>query len=316
MAVVASVSSPANGTAAVYSLITALVANGYVIKRWSDATTLSADNVNLTSNPYGGSGSGAGNLGNSNAWFRIAATDGSREWLFQRGAADQTWTISRTNGAFTGGTPNATTAGTSTAATALFSAAQAFPTSQWRQFISVENAAPYGFIVYGITLGGGNVLQFLMDEPLASGTIDTSDTDPYLWWGYYNATGLAGASGGITAVVGTLLYKRFTGAGSNQIATLQTYAATGNISAPAVNTSTQQFGLTPNTLREVIMPIQVARPAASGSTAGWIGTCSRLRWGTVGGRANGQTLGPVSGSYWIFMAGAWVPWDSTEPALS
>lgn len=329
MAVVASVSSPTNGTVAVNALLTALVANGYVVKRWSDATTLSADNVNLTSNPYVGnvgngnnpSGSGANSLGNSNAWFRIAASDGSREWLFQRGAADQTWTISRSNSAFTGGTPSATTAGTSTAATALFNASgsptQAFPsTGTWRQFISVENAAPYGFTVFGITLGGGNVLQFLVDEPLASGTIDTSDTDPYLWWGYYNATGLAGASGGITAVVGTLLYKRFTGAGSNQIATLQTYAATGNISAPAVNTSTQQFGLTPNTLREVVMPVQVARSAASGPTAGWIGTCNRLRWGTVGGRANGQTLGPVSGSYWIFLAGAWVPWDSTEPALS
>lgn len=315
MAVVASVSSPANGTAAVYSLITALVANGYVVKRWSDATTLSSDNVNLASNPYGTSGSGAGNLGNASAWFRVASADGSREWLFQRGSADQTWTISRTNGAFTGGSPTATTAGTSTAATALFSSAQAFPTSQWRMFVSVENAAPYGFCVFGITLGGGNVLHFLVDEPLASGTIDTSDTDPYLWWGYFNATGLAGATGGISAVVGSLLYKRFTGAGSNQIPVLQTYASAGSIVAPALNTN-QQMGLTPSTLREVVLPIQVCRNGANSSTTGWIGTCNRLRWGTVGGRANGQTLGPVSGSYWIFLAGAWVPWDSTEPALS
>lgn len=317
MAVVASVSSPANGTAAVYSLITALTANGYVIKRWSDATTLSADNVNLTSNPYGGSGSGAGNLGNTSAWFRVAASDGSREWLFQRGSADQTWTISRTNGAFTGGSPTATTAGTSTAASALFSSAQAFPTSQWRQFISVESAAPYGFCVYGITLGGGNVLQYLVDEPLASGTTDTSDTDPYIWWGYWDATGLAGATGGINARINANIFKRFTGAGSNQTPSLPGYNTTANgTMAPAQSSTTSQMGLTPNTLREVILPIFACRPGASSNTFGWIGTLNRLRWGTVGGRANGQTLGPVSGSYWIFMAGAWVPWDSTEPALS
>ncbi len=326
MAVVASVSSPANGTVAVNALLTALVANGYIVKRWSDATTLSADNVNLTSNPYVGnvgngnnpSGSGANSLGNSNAWFRVAASDGSREWLFQRGAADQTWTISRSNSAFTGGTPNATTAGTSTAASALFSAAQAFPsTGTWRQFISVENAAPYGFTVFGITLGGGNVLQFLVDEPLASGTTDTSDTDPYIWWGYYNATGLAGATGGINALISSNIFKRFTGAGSNQTPSLPGYNTTANgTMAPAQTSSISQMGLTPNTLREVILPIFACRPGASSSTTGWIGTCNRLRWGTVGGRANGQTLGPVSGSYWIFMAGAWVPWDSTEPALS
>jgi hypothetical protein len=98
MATLTDVSSPANGTAAVYTLLTELCAAGWIVKRWSDATTLSSDNVNLTTNPYGSSGSGAGNLGNTSAWFRVAASGGSREWLFQRGAGDATWTISRSVG--------------------------------------------------------------------------------------------------------------------------------------------------------------------------------------------------------------------------
>lgn len=318
MAVVASVSSPANGTAAVYSLITALVANGYVVKRWSDATTLSADNVNLTSNPYGSSGSGAGNLGNTSAWFRIAASDGSREWLFQRGSADQTWTISRTNGSFTGGTPNATTAGTSTAATALFSAAQAFPsTGTWRQFISVENAAPYGFTLFGIVLGGGNVRSFLSDEPLQSGTTASEDTDAYLWLGYFNATGLSAVgfrtdtSGGTVAA-----YKRFVTAGSNQFVSYGIVCNSGGTAvAPATNT-TGQVGPTPVGVLEVPLRIPIFRDGASSTTTGWCGYANRHRWCSVGGRANGQTLQQGTSAYWIYCAGVWVPWDATTPALS
>ena len=95
MAIIANTSSPANGTAAILTLLTQLCAGGWIVKRWSDGTTLSSDNVNLTSNPYGSSSSGANNLGNTSAWFRVAAPGGSREWLFQRGSGDATWTVSR-----------------------------------------------------------------------------------------------------------------------------------------------------------------------------------------------------------------------------
>jgi hypothetical protein len=86
MATNTDVSSPASGAAAIFSLLTTLCAAGWIVKRWSDATTLSSDNVDLTTNPYGSAASGAGNLGNNSAWFRVAAGDASREWLFQRGS--------------------------------------------------------------------------------------------------------------------------------------------------------------------------------------------------------------------------------------
>lgn len=319
MTVQTDVSSPANGTAAIFTLITELCAAGWLVKAWSDATTYTGG-VSLSANPYGSASSGAGNLGNTSAWCRIAAPDGSREWLFFRGSADQTWTISRSKAGFTGGTPNATTAGTATDATALFSAAQAFPTTTWRMFISCDGASPYGFTCYGITLGGGNVLHFLIDEPLMSGTTDTSDTDPYLWWGYYHSTGLAAGSGDIRTKMATP-YKRFTGAGSNQTVTLgvitdeTTGLGAATSVAPARSTTTQ-VGLTPNNLTEVPLRIPVFRGGASSSTTGWIGLTNRLRWSTAGGRLNGQTLAQGTSAYWIFMAGAWVPWDSSTPSLS
>ena len=318
MAILTDVSSPANGTAAIFSLLTELCGAGWIVKRWSDATDLSADNVNLTTNPYGSASSGAGNLGNTSAWFRVAASGGSREWLFQRGSGDATWTVSRSKAGFTGGSPTATTASTATDATALFSAATAFSATPGRWFISADDADGFGWTAYAIPVGGGNVLTFLADEPLLTGTAAAEDTDPYLWLGYYNVTGLA-ATGTfiVTSNSAVLGYKRYTTAASNQRITYGTVhmAANAEAIAPAVNTSTQQMGQTPVGGLEVPWQIPVFRNAAASTSSGWVGVPSRHRWCTVGGRVNGDKL--VSGSdNWLYAAGLWVKWDSSTPTLS
>jgi hypothetical protein len=316
MATNTNVSSPANGTAAIFSLLTTICASGWIVKRWSDATTLSADNVNLTTNPYGTSGSGAGNLGNTSAWFRVAASGGSREWLFQRGSGDATWTVSRSVAGFTGGSPSATTAGTATDATALFSAAALFSATPGRWFISVDDADGFGWTAYAIPVGGGNVLTFLSDEPLQSGTTATEDTDPYLWIGYYNVTGL-GAAGTFSITSGSpmLGYKRYTTAASNQRITYGVVYDGSSTLAPAGNTNAAQLGQTPVGGREVPWQIPVSRPAAASTSSGWAGVPSRHRWSTVGGRVNGDKL--VSGAdNWLYAAGLWVKWDSSTPTLS
>ena len=92
-----SVTSPANGTTAVHTILTQLLAAGWLVKAWSDGTTLVSD-VSLSSNPYGSASSGAGNLGNTSAWFRVQSADASREWLFQRGASETSWTPVRRRG--------------------------------------------------------------------------------------------------------------------------------------------------------------------------------------------------------------------------
>jgi hypothetical protein len=317
MAIIANTSSPANGTAAVYTLLTQLCAAGWIVKRWSDATTLSSDNVNLTSNPYGSSGSGAGNLGNTSAWFRVAAPGGSREWLFQRGSGDATWTVSRSIAGFTGGSPNATTAGTAADATALFSAATLFSATPGRWFVSVDDASPYGWTAYAITLGGGNVLTFLADEPLLSGTTASEDTDPYVWVGYYNATGLTAAAFRVGTATTAQAWKRWIPAASNARVALGPIfeGSAAGLVAPAQDSSTAQIGPTPGGAKEVPISIPVFRGAAASTSSGWCGYSTRLRWCTVGGRANGDKL--VDGStHWLYAAGVWVPWDSSTPTLS
>jgi hypothetical protein len=333
MATLTNVSSPANGTAAVFSLLTQLCAAGWRVKRWSDATTLSSDNVNLTSNPYGGSGSGAGNLGNTSAWFRVAASGGSREWLFQRGASDASWFVSRSIAGFTGtfaGTITAVVTGSATDATPLFGTAATsasnqanttatlFSATPGRWFISGDDGDGFGWTAYAIPVGGGNVLTFLSDEPLLTGNSAAEDTDPYLWLGYYNATGLA-ATGTfiVTSNSAVLGYKRYTTAASNQRITYGTIHMSSNAEAiaPAVNTSTQQMGQTPVGGLEVPWQIPVFRNAAASTSSGWAGVPSRHRWCTVGGRANGDKL--VSGAdNWLYAAGLWVKWDSSTPTLS
>lgn len=314
MAINTSVTSPANGTVAVNTLLTVLLAAGAVVTEWRDGTT-QVTGASLTTNPFSGTGSGAGNMGNSGAGFTVRDAGSTRQWMFGRGASDTSWTVSRTvfSTPFSGG--SGSTFPTSAAATALFSAASMFSATPGRMFISADTITG-GWRMWCQTLGGGNVLTWLADEPLAANSYESSDTDPCLWCGYYNGTGLA--AGGLmpNATSTAIVYKRFVGAGSNQRATFGAVYdpnLAGNYVCPAQSTSTQagpaQSG------KEVPLRIAVFRGGAAATTTGWIGQTSGLRWSTVGGRANGQTLYDGS-SYWCYCAGIWVPWDSSTPSLS
>jgi hypothetical protein len=174
----------------------------------------------------------------------------------------------------------------------------------------------YGWTAFALPVGGGNVLTFLADEPLLTGSTASEDTDPYLWIGYYNVTGLA-ATGAFSITTGSAMlgYKRYTTAASNQrIAYGMVYDGSSQL-APAGNTTGGQLGQTPVGGREVPWQIPVARNAAASTSSGWVGIAGRHRWCTVGGRQNGDKL--VDGSdNWIYAAGVWVVWDSSTPTLS
>jgi len=313
MATITHVSSPASGAVAVDALIDTLLAAGWRITRWSDATTYTdKTGAPLATNPYGSGASGAGNLGNTSAWFTVRAPDSSREWLFQRGSSDAAWTINRSAAGFSPGSPPATALPTATDATALFSAASAFSATPGRLFVSADDADGYGWRLMCIPSGGGNVLTLLADVPLDSP--DPADTDPYLWVGYYNATGLSiYEAGAATQQNGNArVYKRFVGAGSNQRVTLATfYGPLGRIAPPESETS----GALPSNNREVLVPVIAMRTGASSTSTGWCGLARGIQWTTVQGRANGQTLAGT-GVHWVYASGLWLPWDSSTPSLS
>ena len=311
MATTTHVSTPASGAVAIFELITLLLAAGWRITRWSDATTYTdATGAPLSANPYGSGGSGAGNLGNTSAWFTVRASDSSREWLFQRNASDAAWTINRSKAGFVGGSPAATTLPTATDATALFTAASAFTATPGRLFISADDDDGYGWRLMCIPSGGGNVRTLLADVPLDSP--DPSDTDPYLWVGYYNATGLTvyNASSFNYDYGANLVYKRF-GASSNQRAVFVTLSASGNVAPPEGG----QGGALPSSGYEVPLPVPVMRTGVPSTTTGWVGFARGIRWATVQGRANGQTLDGTT-EYWIYAAGLWLRWDSSTPTLA
>lgn len=316
MATTTHVSTPASGAVAIHSMLTLLLAAGWRVTRWSDATTYTdATGAPLASNPYGSGASGAGSLGNTNAWFTVRAPDSTREWLFQRNASDAAWTINRSKAGFVGVGAAATTLPTAGDATALFSAASAFTATPGRLFVSADDANGYGWRIMVMNTGGGNVRTLIADEPLDS--TDPADTDPYLWLGYYNGTGMGVYASFVELSTfynaAGLVYKRFTGVGSNQRVSMVALTSHGQgVVAPPHDLSS---GGLPSTFNEVPIPIPVSRVGAPSATTGWCGFTRTLRWSTVQGRANGETLDGTP-SYWLYAGGLWLPWDSSTPALS
>lgn len=320
MSVTVSNTGPANGTAAIFTLIDRLCNAGWLVKAWSDATTYTGG-VSLSTNPFGSSASGAGNLGNTSAWFRIAAPDGSREWMFQRGASDVTWSVARSRLGYTGGSPNATTLPTdATSGQAMFASATFFaaPPGAWN--ISCETGAPYGFFAWAIS--ASNVKTILIDEPLLANTYPAADADPVMSCAYYSAGGLTGPNPTLQVSLEAIVigYKRMRhglGSASNVRVTwlhyLQPYFSVRV--APPTGASAQ-VGPDPITNSEAPMPIQAAVDGATGVTKGWVGTCGRVRWGSVYGRDNGSGLHDAAGSLdWVYCAGVWVPWDGSAITL-
>lgn len=315
MAINTNYSTPANGTAAIYSLITLLTANGWKIPAWSDGTTLTTPGSPLTANPYGSSASGAGNLGNTSAWFRLTSPSVggyTREWLFQRGAADQTWTVARGRSGFTtGGT--AATVPTDSTATTIISAAALFDSTLLSRLLIAVDTVSGAWTMLTIVTGGGNVRTLIVDEALAAGTYPAADTDPYLYAAYYNATGL-----GVNSVVSGLpVYKRSRHGLTNAIntgANLGAIHLSGLIVVAPPTDGTYQLAPEPYGNTEVPVQIPVLKYGVTGQTKGWCGFTAGLRWPSVYGRANGQTLTDGT-NFWIFVGGMWAPWDSSAPTI-
>lgn len=339
MAIQTSFSTPLTATESIYTLLTALCTAGWVVPAWSDGTTYHDSVTNnggavwpRTVNPFGSASSGANGIGNTSAWFRVTAPDGSREWLFQRGAADVTWTVSRSRIGFTGGSPSATVLPTdATSGLAMLAATTLFPaiylTHRW--VISLETAAPYGWFAFLVQIGGGNIATVLFDEPMSTSSIPAGDTDPVISGivangvGYPTGTMWSSASSTFLKV-----WKRnrhgLVNANNSRISTMMFIdpaaigaAVTSAAAAPAqAVASGYQVGCDPVSQTEFPLPIVMTTTGIPSWAIGYGGICNRLRFCSVAGRNNGQTLyDATNGLYWIFAGGMWVPWDSSQPNI-
>lgn len=77
-----------SGDQMIYLLLTTLLSAGWTVPSSSDGTT-----YNATGNQLSSSGSGAGGLGNSSAWFVVRDPAGRRELCVQRGTANTSFRV-------------------------------------------------------------------------------------------------------------------------------------------------------------------------------------------------------------------------------
>lgn len=342
MAIQTSFTTPSSAPEAIYNLITALCLAGWTIPAWTDGTTYHDAAINpgvgpwpKTTNPYAGFGGAVGELGRNNAWFRITSPDGpgSREWMFQRATLDSTWTVARSRTGFSG-----TVAGTAptdpTTGQTMLSAAVLFPaialTHRW--VISLENSSPYGWFAFLVQLGGGNIATVLFDEPMSTASIPVGDTDPvvsglvaYNVFTPITPLGILWSSASSTVVkVWKRLRNGLANASNVRVSTLLyidgaaiPFGTSTAAAAPAQAAgSSYQVSPDPVSQTEFPLPIVVTATGAPSWAVGYGGICNRLRWCTVAGRNNGQTLYDATNAlYWIFAGGMWVPWDSSQPNI-
>lgn len=93
-------SVPTTGSAAWYLWISTLAAAGWTHQGGGDGTSF--ENNGQTAGPYTvitTGASGAGGLGNTNAWVRLRSPTGSREFVLQRSSTDLLWRMFYSKGA-------------------------------------------------------------------------------------------------------------------------------------------------------------------------------------------------------------------------
>lgn len=185
--------SPASQAVPIFDLKEAMKAAGYTIRGSGDGlAAYSAVGDVITS-----SGSGAGGMNNTNAWFTVrqaaggaAPYAGTREWTFQRGAFSYSWFVqySNPNTTFDQSTSSATVRPTllltanlmnvtgSGSASAIFAS-----TLNFTYQIRVGNAAE-NFHWYCISYpnGGGNINSRIANIPMASDSITSAEVEPFL----------------------------------------------------------------------------------------------------------------------------------------
>lgn len=319
MAILTSSTTPANGTEGIFNLIDLLCTAGWTIPQWSDGSTLTTPGADLTTNPYGSSSSGAGNLGNPDAWFRIRPPGSSREWMLQRNSTDRSWKVLRSKLGFTGGSPTATVLPTDVTSGVSLIDGTLWSASPDRWLISAESSAPYGFTGFTVVVGGGNVKTVLFDEPLMAGTYPSADLDPVMAGCYYNNTGFDRIAFAVATFTGVVVYKRYlhgNPAATNVRINYYYFAQQGGNRVAPADGGGSQMGPSPYNSSEIPVPITTGVNGSLAVNTGWSGITNRHKWGTVGSRNNGQTLYDSTNSlYWIYCGGIWIPWDSSTPII-
>lgn len=316
MAITGTLTTPATGAVAMRSWKTALVAAGFTVPSSSDGLTYNASGDQITTD------SGAGSFDNTDAWCRVRMPGGSvgayREWLVQRKADNQTWTVYYTKIGFVGGSPNATTAPSATDGQTLRNNATLFATDgTYRLLVCVDSTTPYYNGMLTFPTGGGVPLSSMLMVPMRSGSYPSGDTDPYSVLVDYTGGGIL--TGARLTEVNTGTPKAWSNpAASGGGSAAFSYCQWTQPFATCVGVLSNTLGLT--SVGSYEMPAEVlavmidAGPVYRGAK-GYLNDV-RACMSPTGTTPNGAHMQTTSDSRYWFRAGhLWLPWGATPPAL-
>jgi len=315
-----------SGSEAMFNLKQALSASGWKISGSSNAVIFDASGDILTSGAM---------LETTNAWFTVVAPDDTRQWSFQRGSANTTWTVKRSKAGMSGSV-NATTPPADDAAATLVNNEVFFKANIGNWLVSVVSSSivanaeniSSSWYAFNVPLAGGNVSTILYDEPLLSGSFNTLDQDPVVSYANYYSTGYAVGEGRTFDYLTSLSnqygrhmkrvrHNMSTPANQPSIASYLIEIQTGASWSPPVDNSAHTLNVSPYDSKETVILVPYGRSVGSGATySGFWGYGQHIRYGTTltSTRTSGQTLDATS-RYYIYCAGWWFPWDSSTPSI-
>ena len=309
-----------------YTVLTTLVSAGWTVKSTGDGTTYTASGNGLTSG-----GTGAGGLGNTNAWFRIqapAVSSQTREFCFQKTtAANTTWRITYSPSVgFTSGSPSATRVPTATDSVTIFgSGTDASPTGA-QQFgadgnyrfsiVAGDSTVGYSFYWFGSNSTTTTVSSGFLLDVLKSGTYSVGDVDPCVIYDGYGTNIFADGSSTNNGIAGYNNTKGLLGTSYVGISTsfivLASATATANIIFPAKMGSNSLPN--PFTSADDMFPVYWGRLATQTPPLGYKGTSSIMLAASTS-RTSLDTFTISTAKDHIFLGWYVFPWDSSTPTV-
>lgn len=317
---------PATGGEAMFIVKTVAVAAGWVITRSGDGLALYSSSGDILTTGL----SGAGGLGNANAWFEMQDAAARVCFTFQR-ITGVTWRVKYTEtGAFAGGTPGISRTGTATDEQVLYGAGtDAAPTGTQMlytdgaayRFAVVFESTPqavngtYMFWFAGYPSFSGIAASFFGLDGMLAGTPHALDQAPRVIITWYVATGPV--SGGWTATADTGFYTRGWVLYGMSGATFKRFGLPGYMCGIGLGSGANATGgifaqgndslnLSPYVSADQPLPLFVMRTVGHGTLPGPKGICHAFKQSTAT-RQYPQTINLNTDAY-VYFGGLVVPW--------
>ena len=291
---------------------------------FSSSPGYSATGDVFSSTPATGYGSVSTGLNNASAWYVLRApgsvAGATRQLCVQRNSAGAyafSIDYSYSAGFVTGGAYN--TKPTASDSQAILPASDFINGGVTYRFsIGADNAAPYGFYMFMFPVNGGNPICGLVMDPLTSGTYDSADVDPYIFYMPSAGTGAVPPSAFLTAgltsetlLTGPTCYYKKGLAGETFITTpALKYQDAGAVTVPSAMLTN------PYSSKDETYPMMYARRSAL-AQPGFKGVGSMMKWIGQSGRSTGDTLSVAStgAKDYIVVGNIALPWNGSTPTV-